>query len=452
MSDDVVIEVEDEAFEVWVADVGERGPAGPAGATGPTGPAGAQGPAGEPGPPGSGSFALTGNLQLFVTNAGNDATVRGETAGNLSAKPFATLQAALDYLPHDGNLDGFSVTINCSYTTAQGARCSGIRNGALTIDGALLAAAKFEVCQGVALTDCDFADEAQFVDSAMTVAGAVHDDGFLHVQGGRVLIDVTADDCTETALRCEYAAYVGWAMVANGCLATPAEFIGCLATELVAGGFTGTNASAPRAVSYAGGGRHAITGATCSSTNNWPCEIEGHGVQWSEISYENFEKCGTFVFWADNRWVRMGRLRVLNDSSTPYDDIIAASGQFGEYLKLYTVFRGLDPAYKEVTAHAGGGQANAVLAGRQDTLVVAAASDGDSVRLLYWTDAPAMGGGAKGSIWNRASKWVAVFPPSGRKLYLDGADQGTDTYVQLLPGKCLRWLCDNADNFSVSIT
>jgi hypothetical protein len=265
----------------------------------------------------------------------------------------------------------------------------------------------------------------------------------------RVVADIEASGCSNTALRVEHCSYVGHAIEASACSATPLEMLNVQYSEPILGGLTGSNPDASFGVSISGGGKHLLTGS--SLTGNGHLDLDGHTVSWSDLSSENFENAGTVAYWADNRWVRMGRLRILNNSSTPYDDLITASMQYGDYLKQYGVDRPLDPAYKEVTAHSGGGQADAVLVGRQDTLVTAAGANGDSVRLLSSSDAPVMGGGAKGSVWNRTAFSVAVFPPTGKVVYVNGASLGTNTAYSLAAGARVQWLCDNADNYNLSL-
>ncbi len=116
---------------------------------------------------------------------------------------------------------------------------------------------------------------------------------------------------------------------------------------------------------------------------------------------------------------------------------------------LSDVFRPLGSAYRQVTAHSRGGQNNATLVGLQITLITAASDDGDSVRLLDSSDAPMIGGGARGEIWNRTVYDIDVFPPSGSKIFLGVTDLGTDNAVAVSSGQRIVWLCDDDNNYNI---
>jgi hypothetical protein len=146
----------------------------------------------------------------------------------------------------------------------------------------------------------------------------------------------------------------------------------------------------------------------------------------------------------------VGAFRIVNNSSRDYDDLIVRDLTYGRFFKQYGVDRPLDPAFKQITAFAGGGQASATLAGYQQTIVTTAASAGDSIRLFTWQEAPGLGGGATGAIVNRTANNVSLYPPSGLKLYRNGTDLGTNNPTTIVPGGRVVWLCDNSDNFEIS--
>ena len=72
---------------------------------------------------------LNSSITLQVSTAGNDTTGDGT-----SAKPYATIQKALDTLPK--NLGGYSVTINIGVGSFTGFSMQGFYNGFITVIGA----------------------------------------------------------------------------------------------------------------------------------------------------------------------------------------------------------------------------------------------------------------------------------------------------------------------------
>jgi hypothetical protein len=394
---------------------------------------------------GGGALPLTADVELIVNDEGDDDT------GN-SVLPFASVEGAANWLADEccGNLGGHTAVITDERAaTVEDVEIGGFYNGVLELVGATLGICVIRDISDLLFTDVDVEDEVLVTNCAGELHASIGTSGRIVARRCDLKAYLAASGCTGSALRTEFCSYIGYEMAANGCLATPVEHIGTMFSELIGGGLTGSNPSAPRAMFVAGGGKHIVTGASMSSSNAWACDIDGEGVTWASLSYENFENGGTFVYWGDNRWVRMGRLRIYNNSSTPYDDLIVESLQFGQYMKQYGVDRPLDPAYKEITARSGGGQALATVVGRQDTLIVSAAEDGDSVRLLSESDAPVMGGGAKGSVWNRTTKSIDLFPPSGKKIYYGGITFAANEPIDLPPGVSVRWLCDNEGNYNI---
>ncbi len=393
---------------------------------------------------------LTGDLDLYVTAAGNDSNAsRTETAGDLAAKPFLTLAAALAYLPRDRALDGHSATIHSTLATPSSIAVGGFRDGTLTIDGAVLSSSTFRACDLLVLTDIEAVGPLTISDCTSEIDGAVHDEGHLFLTGGRATVEITADDCSETALKAEYMAYVGYSVTANDCGATPIDFVAVQYSEIIGAGFSGANPAAPRGIAISAGGKHVVTGATVTSLNDWVCDIDGYAVKWVDLGYENYQNGGTFVFWSDNLWALLGRFRIINNSSLDYDDLIVRDLQYGRFFKQYGLNRPLDPAYKEITAYTSGGQASATLCALQDTIVTGASADGASVRLLSDSDAPGMGGGAKGSVLNRTTYEIEIFPPPGKKIFLGGVDLTADVSMVFSPGSKVEWLCDNDGNFNI---
>ena len=394
---------------------------------------------------------LTGDLHLYVASGGNDTNAaRTETQGNVTGKPFLTIAGALAYLPHDRSLDGFDVTITDQRSaTSESVNVRGFRNGRIIIDDAQLGDSVIAGCEDVVFSAIDLVGALESRDSTVDIDASLDSNGAVAIYGGRAHVELTADSCTNTALYAEGVAFLSYGIVANGCTAIPVDIVACAYSEIAGSGIAGSNPSAPRSVRISAGGRHVLTGATMTCGSGQQLDVDGYTVSWGDLSWENVESGGTFAFWADNRWVRTGRVRIVNNSSTPYDDLIVASLQYGTYIKPYGYWRPLDPAYKEVTAHAGGGQGSAVLGALQYTLVTAAASDHDFVRLPGASDGAAFGGGAKLEVWNRTAKIVDVYPASGKKVFLGGADLGANNPFELAPGQRVYALVDNDENYNV---
>lgn len=204
----------------------------------------------------------------------------------------------------------------------------------------------------------------------------------------------------------------------------------------VGGSLTGTNADAAYGMQIMGGGQYNLAGASLvgavegqavrveSASNLSYAQIDGNGV---------LERNGTFVVGGTPG------TRVL------LEDVQVAQGQ----VYLYGFIRPLGDAYKEIAAHAGGGQGSATTVGYVGTKIVTCASDHDSVRLLGGGEV-LMTGGLEGYVINGTAKIADVYPPSGQQLYLDGAAQGVNTAVPLAAGATFWWRSDNAGNYFVS--
>lgn len=110
----------------------------------------------------------------------------------------------------------------------------------------------------------------------------------------------------------------------------------------------------------------------------------------------------------------------------------------------------VDPTvHKEITASSSGTQGGATTVGANTTIITVCVADGYSVRLQSRSEAPTIKPGARGEVWNRTTKAAAFFPPSGKKLYLNGTDQTVNVAVLIEPGARMAWLCDNNENFVV---
>ncbi len=304
----------------------------------------------------------------------------------------------------------------------------------------------------VDLTNCGLIDATAY----LTAAGAMVLDGFKEV-----LARLVARACTNTALRVMHTNYCGREIDAANCTATPFEAIDTQYSEPIGNGLTGTNASAPFAAMVTSGGKHTFTGDSMTSSTGNQLDLDSHALSWGALADKNYVRGGTWAFWSDNRWIWLGQFKIVNDSSTPFDDLQVQSIQIEVYKKEYSADRALPAtdvgsgdysagAYAEVVAHPGGGQANAVIIGSQQTLLRAAANNGDSVRFFTEPEKPGSGFGTHGEIWNMSGKTIALFPFSGSKIFLNGVDQGTDNSISLANNAKYTWLTDRYNYWYVN--
>jgi hypothetical protein len=100
----------------------------------------------------------------------------------------------------------------------------------------------------------------------------------------------------------------------------------------------------------------------------------------------------------------------------------------------------IDSTTTGITAHAGGGQANATQLSANYNEVTVVASDGDSVKLL-----PAQVG-LRQTVKNDGAANLAVFPSSGDKI----DDQSINTSVLLAPGSSLTFEAVNDTNWETT--
>ncbi len=299
------------------------------------------------------------------------------------------------------------------------------------------------------LTNCGLMDATAY----LTAAGAFTCDGFKEV-----LARLVARSCTNTALRVFHTNYVGREIDASGCTATPFEGINVQYSEPLGSGLTGTNAAAPFAAMVTGGGRHMFAGSTMTSATANQLDLDSYALSWTALLDRNYHRAGTFAVWADNRWTWLGQQKIVNDSSTPFDDLQVQSVQIEVYKKEYCADRALPTsdvgsgdysvgAYAEVVAHAGGGQVNAFIVGTQVTKIKTCASNGDSVRFFTDTEKGGTGFGTHGEIWNMTANTPSLYPPTGKKIFFNGADLGTNNPATLLAQRKYSWLTDSSANW-----
>jgi hypothetical protein len=398
----------------------------------------------------AGSAVLAANLTLAVTDAGvdnNPARPSVAAGGNLTAYPFATLSAALAAIPR--NLNAKTATINDSRTASEGVFTGGYVNGTLTISGCKLLASEFRDCGLLKILSATITGPITLERCDSEVTGTTSGIGRVLVKRGQARVEITASAGAASVLKADHASYIGYSVVSTTATATPVEFTNVAYSEIVGAGLSGSNPSAAFGITIAGGGKHVLTGASITGAAN--LSLDGYTVTWAALSAENHHNAGTFAYWADNLWVNVGKFRIFNNSSQDYDDLVTRDLQFGRFFKQYGLNRPLDPAYTEVTAYAGGGQANAVKVGRQLTLITTVASAGDSVRLFDDSDEAGAGGGTRGEILNGGANSANVYPKSGRKIFLAGVDQGLNNPIALAAGKRAIWTMKNDQNVFVTV-
>lgn len=278
-----------------------------------------------------------------------------------------------------------------------------------------------------------------------------------------VIAYFVARSCTNTALRVYHTNYVGREIDAASCTATPFEAINVQYSEPVGNGLTGTNAAAPFSALITAGGRHMFAGSTMTSATSKQLDMDGSsigGVSWTDLADRNYHRAGTFAMWADDRWTWLGQMKILNDSSTPFDDLQVTSQQIEAYLKFYAALRALPTtdvgsgdysagAYAEVIANAAGTQAAATIIGTQVTKIKTCVANGHAVRFFTEPEKPGTGFGTYGQIWNMTANTPALFPPTGKKIFFNGTDLGTDNAATLLANKKYSWFTDSSDNWYV---
>ena len=140
------------------------------------------------------AFSLTGNIDLYVTDSGVDVNGnRTESSGNLSSKPFLTINGALTYLPNSRSLNGYTATIHYTRSVAQSVTASGFRNGNLILDGTILNTSTFSGCDNISLTNIEAVGQITINNSNSIVRGNVHDNGCLFLNGGITNVQISAD-------------------------------------------------------------------------------------------------------------------------------------------------------------------------------------------------------------------------------------------------------------------
>jgi hypothetical protein len=298
----------------------------------------------------------------------------------------------------------------------------------------------------------------------LTAAGCFTIEAF-----GEAIMYLVARGCTNTALRVLHSNYVGREIDAADCTATPFELINVQYSEPVGDGLTGANPSAPFAAMVTAGGRHMFTGDTMTGelvdpgdppAGNRCLDLDSYAVSWASLADRNYSRAGTFAMWSDDRWSMLGQFRIVNDSSTPFDDLQLQSMQIEIYKKEYSADRALPTtntdigdysagAYAEVVAAPLGTLAAATVIGSQVTKIVTCASAGHSVRGFDDTEKPGTGFGTHGEIWNMTANNAAFYAPGGKAAFLNNVSPGTDIAITLLANRRYAWFTDRYGNWYV---
>jgi len=362
---------------------------------------------------------LAGNLTLTVASGGTD-TLTSHTWNKDSgtdSQSWSTIAAALAYAPKD--LNGFTLTVNCSgMASAQNFSFGGFFNGQVVLNSPKLGTVTIRQCSDVQINTATITGPVTVVDCRSDIDGDVSGSGRVLIHGEVATVELTASACTGSALRAEHCKYIGYAMDADSCTATPVELFNVEFSEIVGDGVTGSNASAPFGVSLSGGGKHILTGADIAGIDD--LDVDGYTVTWDELSVQNYESNGTFAYWSSDSWAKTGSLRVLRYASENF------------------------------TANVGGGQGGATVLTSEVSIITNCANEGDSCRFPDASDVGGTGFGTCGEVRNTADNPSALFPPSGKNIIMNGIDFGADNYVYIIPGDSVFWTINSDGNYIVT--
>jgi hypothetical protein len=273
--------------------------------------------------------------------------------------------------------------------------------------------------------------------------------GVLVITGGMTMNNcasvnttIEAQSCSATALSATNCHAVIATLNANGCTATPLNLVNI--HYFTTGGLTGSTGGTTYGATISGGGQYVVTGATISGTSGSQFTMEGVPGDWATLSAAgDYALRGTFIHWGSGNTVWQGKLSIPANGG---DELTTNDITVGGSIKDYGLFYRLGPAYTEITAHVGGGQGSATLVGLQASTVTACASDHDSVRLYGSADISIVGG-LDFVITNATAKIVDVYPPTGKKLIVNGADLGIDNPLSLGVLHQLRIMTANDGNY-----
>ncbi len=403
---------------------------------------------------------LSGNLTVNLGGTGNTDSETSHTwnrENGTESLPFATVAAMFAYLPKD--LNGYTLTINAGNMAAAAAwNFGGFRNGTLIINSPKMSASLIRDCGLLQINDAVITGAVTLRDCRAEVTGDASGSGRVLVDGGKATVELTVDSCTGSALHAEDMTYLGYSVVGDDCTATPVEIVNVHFSEVVGAGVSGANPSAPFAISIASGGRHVLTGVDMTADEE--LDLDGYTATWFDLSSRNLLNGGTWAFWGDNRWNLLGQFRIVNNSTTPFDDWQVSSAQIETYLKFYAALRALPTtdvgmgdysagAFAVIEPNSAGDQTSATIIGTQQTIVRNGVADGRSIRFFSDGEKAGTGFGTYGMIRNRSGYIVRLYPNSGTQIILNGAAQGDNNYIELADGTKVSWLTNENGDWEV---
>lgn len=203
----------------------------------------------------------------------------------------------------------------------------------------------------------------------------------------------------------------------------------------VATALTGTNAGTPYGMDISGGGQYNLVGSTLAGSNSATVVLLENEDTYSYATLSGnaaFDKYGTYLHWSTGALVHPG-------------DVHVYPGQ----IFSYAFMRYQSPAYKEITAFAGGGQASATVCAFVITLITTCASNHDSVR-FFGSGEALITGGLRGEIRNVTSQIADLYPPSGFAIILNGTSLGSNVLLEMNPGDTVFWCTDDDGNYHVT--
>lgn len=318
-------------------------------------------------------------------------------------------------------------------------------------------------CTEVFINSCLVAGEINpfVIDWLSMSATVITSAGRINAQHiGRGTFTVDASGCTGTAVKIQDSQMIALGANLNNCAVTPLDLQNVNNFQ-VDGYLTGTNATPTRGMTISRGGQYIITGATLAGSSSDQFTLEGRPGSYAELSGTNsgtYAARGSNLHWGASPLytVYQTKLRVEGgEVGDQFDEFITNNMVVGGIVKHYGAWQFLNPAYKEITAHAGGGQANATVIGYKNTVVTTVASAGDSVRMLDEQIEISYAGGLVGTVANAGANAMDFFPPQNlpggnRTFVLNGVTViGFDTAVSIPAGHMVIWQTRNDLNTNI---
>lgn len=105
--------------------------------------------------------------------------------------------------------------------------------------------------------------------------------------------------------------------------------------------------------------------------------------------------------------------------------------------------------YFELSAAAGASQATGTVVKAATCVVTVCASNGHALRLPSFVDEPALKPGDSFAIWNRTANFAALYPPSGKQIYVGGVALSANAATDIGPGQRVVCTYDKNGNYLV---